>query len=248
MPVNQPPTTPEAPSEKPAPNKLDRFRPEMPNIPGVNQGNQDASFPKRAASGGGPDLQPILQIGGIAMVVALLGGAIYWFAMSKHRGASGASTDSDTAAQTAPAPVLPESLPPAQDGPTVAATVAELSKPWSAKKFTYSDPVTHEKTDAMVIRLPGGELWAFSLKGPLGNCELELVTDVASLASKYGFRASHPMVVNPCDRTVYDPMKVGELGGNTFARGEIVRGSALRPPISIDVKVSGNSIVADRIE
>jgi hypothetical protein len=56
------------------------------------------------------------------------------------------------------------------------------------------------------------------------------------------------MVVNPCDRTVYDPMKVGELGGNTFARGEIVRGSALRPPISIDVKVSGNSIVADRIE
>jgi hypothetical protein len=247
MPVKPPPTTPEAPSEKPAPNKADRFRPEMPNIPGVNQGNQDASFPKRAGSGGGPDLQPILQIGGIAMVVALLGGAIYWFAMTKHRRAAGASNDSDTA-HTAPAPAVPDSLPPVQEEPTVAATVEELSKPWSAKKFVYSDPITHEQTDAMVVRLPGGELWAFSLKGPLGTCELELVTDVATLASQYGFRATHPMVVNPCDRTVYDPTKVASLGGNTFARGEIVRGGALRPPISIDVKVSGKLIVADRIE
>jgi hypothetical protein len=56
------------------------------------------------------------------------------------------------------------------------------------------------------------------------------------------------MVVSPCDSTVYDPLKVGPLGGNTWARGEIVQGNSLRPPISIDVKVSGGSIIADSIE
>lgn len=244
MPVKSPPTTPATPPEKPAEAKSDRFRPEMPNIPGVSQG---ASLPKPGASRG-TDLQPLLQIGGIAMIVALLGGTIYWFAMSKHRGAAGSSGDADSTQQTAPAPPVPDSLAPAQDGPTVAATVEELSKPWSSKKFIYSNPITHENIDAMVIRLPGGELWAFSRKGTLGNCELELVTDVASLAAQYSFRAGHPMVVNPCDRTIYDPMKVGDIGGSVFVRGEIVRGSALRPPISIDVKVNGNSIVADRIE
>jgi hypothetical protein len=56
------------------------------------------------------------------------------------------------------------------------------------------------------------------------------------------------MVVSPCDGTVYDPLKVGPLGGDTWARGEIVRGNSLRPPISIDVKLRGKSIVADGIE
>jgi hypothetical protein len=56
------------------------------------------------------------------------------------------------------------------------------------------------------------------------------------------------MVVSPCDRTVYDPLKVGALGGNTWVRGEIVQGSALRPPISIDVKLRGRTIIADSIE
>jgi hypothetical protein len=130
----------------------------------------------------------------------------------------------------------------------LAATVDELSKPWAAKKFTFVKPLLQEKINAMVIRLPSGGLWAFALQGPYGRCELEFVTDLATLASKYRYNASHPMVVNPCDNTVYDPLKVGPLGGNTWARGEIVQGSSLRPPISIDVKVSGRSIVADSIE
>jgi hypothetical protein len=98
------------------------------------------------------------------------------------------------------------------------------------------------------MRLPSGELWAFSLKGPAGRCELEFVSDLATLESNYRFRAIHPMVVSPCDGTVYDPLKVAPLAGNTWARGEIVQGSGLRPPISIDVKASGRTILADRIE
>ena len=56
------------------------------------------------------------------------------------------------------------------------------------------------------------------------------------------------MVVNPCNSTVYDPLKVGPLGDNTWARGEVVQGSGLRPPLSIDVVVRGHSIFADRME
>ncbi len=91
-------------------------------------------------------------------------------------------------------------------------------------------------------------MWAFALQEPYGKCSLEYLADTGLLASKYNFQASHPMVVNPCNNTVYDPLKVGPLGDNTWARGEVVQGSALRPPLSIDVVVRGHPIVADRME
>ena len=244
MPVPPPTKPPEPPPDKIAEKKPSRFQAEMPQIPGVAPGS--ASSAGRGSSG--PDMQLLLQIGGIAAIVAMLGGIIFWWAVKPRGVAKTASPDGDTTQQSAPAPPLPDAAAPAPGGPTIAATVEELSKPWSAKKFTYTDSVTYEKTPAMVIRIPGGELWAFSLQGPLSRCQLEYVTDLAALASQFEYRATHPMVVNPCDKTVYDPLKVGALGGNTWARGEIVQGSALRPPISIDVRVSGRSILADKIE
>jgi hypothetical protein len=243
MSTNSPPKTPDAPTDKPVESKFDRFRPDMPQIPGVGQGS-------RQTAGGlvGIETQRLLQIAGIAAAVLLIGVAIFWQVKSKSRGAVNPSVDPDVAAQAAPMPELPTPAAAVQEVPNVAATVAELSKPWDAKKFTYANPLTRENIDAMVVRLPGGELWAFSLKGPFGRCELEYVTNLGRLASEFRFNATHPMVVSPCDSTVYDPLKVGPLGGNTWARGEIVHGSSLRPPISIDVKVSGRSIVADGIE
>jgi hypothetical protein len=244
MPVKLPTKDPDAPLDKPAENKFDPFRPEMPQIPGVGTGSPQA---QRGFSGF--DTQRLLQIGGIAAAVVLIGALLFWWFKSKSRGTGNtASSETNVAEQAAPAFELPNPVAAVHDGPTVAATVDELSKPWAAKKFTFVKPLTLEKIDAMVIRLPSGGLWAFSLQGPYGRCELEFVTDLASLASKYGYNASHPMVLNPCDRTIFDPLKVGALGGNTWARGEIVQGSSLRPPISIDVKVRGRSIVADSIE
>jgi hypothetical protein len=244
MPVNLPTKNPDAPLDKPAENKFDPFRPEMPQIPGVGTGSRQA---QRDFSGF--DTQRLLQIGGIVAAAVLIGALLFWWFKSKSRGTgNSASSETNVAEQAAPALELPNPLAAVHDGPTVAATVDELSKPWAAKKFTFVKPLTRENIHAMVIRLPSEGLWAFSLQGPYGRCELEFVTDLSTLASKYGYNASHPMVVNPCDRTLYDPLKVGPLGGNTWARGEIVQGSSLRPPISIDVKVRGRSIVADSIE
>lgn len=228
---------------KPAENKFKPFQPEMPTIPGVSDGSLHA----KRGLGRGTQQRP-WQIGGISIAVVLTGALIFWGAKSKPREAANPASSAETAEQTAPAPPIPRPVPPVHEGPIAAATVNELSKPWSAKKFIFIKPFTRENIDAMVIRLPGGGLWAFSLQGPFGQCQLEFVTDLPTLASKYRFNASHPMVVNPCDSTVYDPLKVGDIGGNTWVRGQIVQGSSLRPPISIDVKVRGSSIVAESIE
>lgn len=241
--------TPEKPPEqkaeqKPVAQKTDRFRPEMPQIPGVSSGAR----PSRdvLASLAGLSTEQIVQIAAVVAAVILLIALIVSRAKSKPPAAAPPAADAETTEQSAPPPA-PEPVIETPEA-NLAATEDQLSKPWAAHKFIFVNPITQDKIDAMVMRLPNGGLWAFSLQAPFGRCELEFVADTAVLASKYSFNAGHPMVVNPCDGTVYDPLKVGPLGASTWARGEIVQGSALRPPISIDVKVRGRSIIADGIE
>jgi hypothetical protein len=227
------------------PNKdsgtFDRFRPNMPNIPGVSQ----APLP---TAGGVSLVQPTRMIGIVAGVV-VLALVIAWWVKSTQRSTSHADAPdpAETSAPEAPPPPV-LSLPAAQEGPTVAATLAELAKPWAAKKFTFVHPITHQSVEAMVIRLPGGSLWGFALQEPYGRCDLEFVTDLSLLTKQYGYRAKHPMVASPCDDTVYDPMNVSSIGGDVWARGAVVQGVGLRPPIAINVEVHGQSIIADRME
>ncbi len=193
-----------------------------------------------------PDTQRLPQIAGIAIaVVVSVAIGVLWF-RSRSRVTTNPSPDTQVVEQ--PAAPLPKPITPIHEGPSVAATVEELSKPWAARKFDFVKPITQENVHAMVIRLPDGGLWAFSLQGPFNRCELEYVTDLAALASQYQFNAVHPMVVSPCDKTVYDPMKIDDVGGNTWVRGQIVQGNSLRPPLSIEVTVRGPSIIAERIE
>ena len=253
MSVKLPTNPPDAPVEKPVKGKFDPFHPEMPQIPGIHRGSSEApsevpSEPVREREPSGVNPQRLIQGGGIALAVVLIVLVIFWWNGRRHGDAAAVASDSEFSEPAVAAPPLPKlSLGP-QAGSNVVATVDELSKPWATKKFTFVKPVTQENIPAMAVRLPGGELWAFSLQGPFGRCDLEYVSDLEKLASQYKYNASHPMVVSACDRTVYDPLKVGSLGGNTWARGEIVQGSGLRPPISIEVIVSGRSIIADNIE
>jgi hypothetical protein len=244
------PTNPSAaPVEKPVEGKFDPFRPDMPQIPGIHRGSSEVpSEAAREREPSGVNPQRLIQGAGIAIAVVLIGLVIFWWNGRRHGGAEAVSSDSEVSEPAVPAPSLSKLNLDSQAGSNVVATVDELSKPWATKKFTFVKPVTQENIPAMAVRLPGGELWAFSLHGPFGRCDLEYVSDLETLASQYKYNASHPMVVSPCDRTVYDPLKVGSLGGNTWTRGEIVQGSGLRPPISIEVIVSGHSIIADNIE
>jgi hypothetical protein len=87
------------------------------------------------------------------------------------------------------------------------------------------------------------------MNAPYGDCKLEYVKDLDRLKSDYGFKgARHPMVGNPCSRTLYDPLKLSNLPGDVWVRGAIVQGSDLRPPLGIELNVQGKSIQAVRME
>jgi hypothetical protein len=233
--------------------KVEPFKPKQPQIPGVpaDSGVKKAAPPKPSDS---PPSTPPPQASsrqippswvGLAagFVVTVVG--IAWWAHSSSVKPAAASAAVEEPPAVAPEPANPEENLPVGPGPI--ATTGELAKPWSAKRFVFRNPLNSEQTNALAVRLPGGALWGISLREPYGTCELEYVTDLEKLRSEYDFRAQHPMVVNPCNRTVYDLARYGG-GPNGLVRGEIVRGVAVRPPIAIEVEARGNHIVAVRME
>jgi hypothetical protein len=134
-------------------------------------------------------------------------------------------------------------------GPGVVATEAELAKPWSAKRFLFHGHVSVDPEPAMVVHLPGGQYWGFSLREPFGTCELEYVTDLRKLQADYHFRADHPMIGNPCTHTVYDLLRYsGSAPNGGLVRGEIVGGTGIRPPMAIEIRTEGKDVVAVRME
>jgi len=232
--------------------KLDPFKPQQPVIPGVGARTDSAKpaspEPQPAAPPAAQASQPQIKIIAVAAaaVLILLVGLIYWGRSSSHKPAP-VSADNNVAPV---APAAPAKAAPTEPmGPGVIGTVDEFSKPWSTKHFQYRSFVSGQLEPAMVVRLPHGEYWAFSLIEPFGNCQLEFITDLSKLNSEYGYRADHPMVGDPCNHTVYDLLRYGG-GASTedLVRGVIVKGNGIRPPMAIEIKVQGNNIVAGRSE
>jgi hypothetical protein len=233
--------------------KLDPFKPVQPSIPGVAAGAaksapaqpppSHAPAPQRESSS-----QPLVWVAVAAVAVFIIGGALlFWLRGMSPRasepiGAPAATTPSSAAAET---PRPSEKL---LVGPGPVATTEELTKTWAAKRFLFPDPVTSERVPAMVVHLPDGSYWAFSLREPFGSCELEFVSDTDKLSSDYNYRADHPMVGNPCTRTVYDLLRFGSSSNGGLVRGEIVQGTGIRPPMAIEVRVNGKQIEAVRME
>ena len=231
--------------DQPQPSASNRFKAEMPQIPGVSSTPEQQSGP-----GGGP----WLIVGGLAavLIAVLVGGRL--FSKSRRVDSTPASNAQiDVPAVTPPIPDLP--LPVATEANPAIAKIGELAKGWDARQFTFRNRATNENLPALLIRLPGPSsaqsagYWAVVMKEAYGSCQLEYIQDAAKLRSDYGYgRAKHPMLGNPCTRTVYDPLKYASISGNVLARGAIVQGSDLRPPLGIEVKIQGKDILALRTE
>ena len=223
----------------------DRFKTEMPQIPGVT-----VPLPRPATSR--PSLK--LVIGLLAVLVVAFFGA-RWALRSRHVERRVADQQPQIEVPS-PAPDPSTLVPHATDASPGIADVEEMAKPWSSKAFFIRSNLSGESIPALLIRLPSSSAsqasgyWAFSVNSPYGNCKLEYVTDVAKLKSDYGFPAAkHPMVGNPCNRTLFDPLKMTTLPGtDAFVRGGIVQGSDLRPPLGIELRVRGKDILAIRTE
>ena len=188
----------------------------------------------------------MIAIGACLGAVVLLG---LLFAVVKLRqpAASTAATanpettvDAELAGPAKPAANLPV-------GPGNVATVDELAQPWASKKFLYHDDVLGKLVPAMVVHLPSGGYWGFSLVEPFGTCQMEYVTDMDKLQTKYSFTADHPMVADPCNHAVFDLL---QWGGSPTAevRGALVHGMGVRPPLAIEIEQHGKEISAGRME
>ena len=222
----------------------DRFKTEMPQIAGVSG--------SRSSAASNPTVKLVIGLLTVLLVVFL--GAR--FALRPKHEAPLPAEQQPQIEVPSPAPDPSTLLPHATDAEPGIADVAEMAKPWSSKEFYIRNRLTGENIAALLIRLPAASpsqssgYWAFAQKSPYGNCQLEYLTDLNRLKTDYGFRApKHPMVGNPCSRTVFDPLKTTNLPGTgAWVRGSIVQGSDLRPPLGIEIKIVGKEILAVRTE
>jgi hypothetical protein len=228
---------------EPQPEKQ-RFQADMPQIPGV--------IPGGSRKTGSPSRMPLI-IGLVGVVLVFLLGLRL---VSRPK-----PVETPVAAPPpqieVPAPAIDPnaSLPHATEAAPEIATVSEMSKPWTSKNFFFVNHLTGENVPAILVRLSSGSpsqgegYWAFEVNAPFGNCKLEYITDIDQLKNDYGFQgARHPMVGNPCSRSVFDPLKMSEIPGNFWVRGTLVQGSDVRPPLGVELKIQSKSILALRME
>src|SRR5436305_6565084 len=177
-----------------------RFKTDMPQIPGVS-----SEAPRTQ-----PGFKPVRLIGFLAALIFLLI-FVRWAMRPK---ASETSPETPVPQVDIPPPAADPNaaLPHATESQPGIANIDEMSQPWTAKDFFYKNRLSGENVPAVLVRLPAGpagqpaSYWAFSLNAPFGNCKLEYVTDIERLRTEYGFRAAkHPMVGNPCSRSIFDP-------------------------------------------
>lgn len=220
-----------------------RYKAEMPAIPGVSAARPS---PGKAMA--------LRLVGGLLALLVVLVVGTQLVMRSKQTAKVPAQPPPQIEVPT-PAPDPKSLIPNATEANPGIATVSEMAKAWTAKEFLYRNRLTGESIQALLIRLPNGPAtdrngyWALQMVAAYGNCQLEYVADLEKLKTDYGFRAArHPMVGNPCSRTLFDPTKMANLPGNVWVRGAVAQGSDLRPPLGIEIKIEGQNILAVRME
>ena len=220
-----------------------RFKTEMPQIPGLNRSLKP------------PRRNPLLPlILGFTVVGVLILLSSHWLTHSHT--AEPVRVEPPAQIEVPPPPPDPSaSLPHADEKNPAIAGISDFAQPWSSADFFIKNRLTGENIPATIIRLPGGSAasasayWAFSRKAPYGSCQLEYVSNLDKLRTDYDYQAAkHPLVGNPCSRTLYDPLKTTSLSGNIWVRGGIVQGSDIRPPFGVEIKIQGKQILAIRSE
>jgi len=223
----------------------DRFRTGLPEIPGVPAAGS-------RAAGSNPAMK--LVTGLLVVLLVVFVGARWAFRPKPVL--PKVAEEQPQIEVPSPAPDPSTLLPHATDAAPGIASTAEMAKPWSSKEFYVRNKLTGENIPALLVRLSSGSAaqstgyWAYAINSPYGNCKLEYITDLEKLKNDYGFSSPrHPMVGNPCSRTVFDPLKTTNLpGSGAWARGAIVQGSDLRPPLGVEIQVQGREILAIRVE
>src|SRR5881628_2576884 len=148
----------------------DRFKSEMPQIPGVSG--------LRSSAASNPAVK--LVIGLLAVLLVVFLGA-RWALRPKHA-VPQLSEQQPQIEVPAPAPDPSTLVPHATDADPGIADAEEMAKPWSSKEFFIRNRLTGEYIPGLLVRLPTGSpsqansYWAFEQKSPYGDCNLEYLT------------------------------------------------------------------------
>lgn len=237
--------------------KFDPFKPAQPSIPGVPaaavappalENPLESRAPENSQARGARKPIPagVWVAVGLMIVLGLGGAWMYLDSRSAAKSQASVSDDSSSSAPAADSSAPVENLPVA---PGIIGSTKELEKPWASKRFLFRSDLSNGPIPALVVHLPNGQYWAVSMIEPFGSCKLEYVTDLDALRSDYNFRASHPMIGDPCTHTVYDLLQYdsGAADGG-LVRGAIIHGAGVRPPMAIEIEVEGKQLRAVRME
>ncbi len=232
-------------------SKTDPLKPVTPQIPGVPAPAPEKKEPTAAAGLPVWASRKVQIRAGLVVAFLFLAVIAAWLirpssppkAIGLEPG-SQATQGSAPAQETVPAPVMPHA-------PGPIASTLDTAQPWTLVKFRFRKP-TGEEVPARLLRLPTGSgaeaYWAFLGVALYGRCELELESDLDKLAKDYSYRrARHPMIVDPCNQAVYDPLAYGSDHG-AWIRGEVVAGPGLRPPLAVEIEIENGDVVASRSE
>jgi hypothetical protein len=232
-------------------SKTDPFKPQQPRIPGVSARASEEKLAPPAESRPIAERVRSLQqnMPPTWIIVSVAGALLLGIGVAWWSHGTAAKESEPVVAPVAPvaAPAPPKPREKLATGPGEIAKTDELEKTWSYRKFIFHDSATSRDVPAMVVHLPGETFWAFSLIEPYGDCELEFVTDLERLRSDYSYRAEHPMVADPCNKSVFDLTHYGSSPSG-LVRGEIAQGAAVRPPMAIETRIQGKKIIAVRME
>src|ERR1700733_5548400 len=124
----------------------DRFKTEMPRIPGVTAG----SSPNAPPAPPGSEKAPLGTIAAVLAVVLFVAAAAH-FVMRPKPVETPAAAVPPKLEVTTPAPDPLASLPRVTQAAPVIASVEEMEKPWSSKEFFLQDPLNNENSRALLI-------------------------------------------------------------------------------------------------
>jgi nitrite reductase/ring-hydroxylating ferredoxin subunit len=115
------------------------------------------------------------------------------------------------------------------------ASLAELTAPWSAVKFTLPD-ADGDPLPCIVVRLPDGGWYASSLICTHNKCDIIYVPDPANARNSFDVDVTTPVLACPCHFSVYDLVR----------HGQVIKGPAPSPPLQLKVEVRDNNVFISR--
>ena len=129
--------------------------------------------------------------------------------------------------------VRPSQTQAAPDLPV--ASEAELTTPWSAVRFTFSD-LDGDQVPGIVIRLPDGGWYASSLICTHNKCDIIYVRDATNARNSFDVDVTTPVLACPCHFSVFDPTR----------HGQVIKGPAPNPPLQLKVDVRDGNVFVSR--